>query len=100
MTEIYRLSHNSEQSQCDIFYGMGHKMPDQEAFYVYGENGRMNYLAHILGVQQSVVWGTGTHTNTPVALITYGPAAATQRFTGFMHATDIGKGMITLIRGE
>ncbi|MCH8839137.1 MAG: alkaline phosphatase, partial [Planctomycetes bacterium] len=76
------------------------KMPDQEAFYVYGENGRMNYLAHILGVQQSVVWGTGTHTNTPVALITYGPAAATQRFTGFMHATDIGKGMITLIRGE
>jgi|GEM_PF-124326 len=76
------------------------KMPDQEAFYVYGENGRMNYLAHILGAQQSVVWGTGTHTNTPVALITYGPAAATQRFTGFMHATDIGKGMITLIRGE
>lgn len=76
------------------------KMPDQEAFYVYGENGRMNYLGHLLGVQQCVVWGTGTHTNTPVPLIAFGPPAATQRFTGFLHTTDIGKGMIALIRGE
>lgn len=76
------------------------KMPDQEAFYVYGENGRMNHLAHILGVQQSVVWGTGTHTNTPVALVAFGPPSATQRFTGLLHATDVGKAMIALVRGE
>ncbi len=75
-------------------------MPDQEAFYVYGENLRMNHLGHILGAQQNVVWGTGTHTNTPVALISIGPPEAIARFTGLLHATDIGKGMIELVRGE
>ena len=76
------------------------KMPDQASFYVYGENGRMNHLGHILGAQQNVVWGTGTHTNTPVPLITFGPSSATQRFSGFLHATDVGKRMIALVRGE
>jgi alkaline phosphatase len=76
------------------------KMPDQEAFYVYGENLRMNRLGHLLSVQQNVIWGSGTHTSTPVALITIGPPWATQRFTGLLHLTDIGKGMIALVRGE
>ena len=76
------------------------KMPDQEAFFVYGENLRMNRLGHFLGEQQRVVWGTGTHTATPVALITMGPPAAIARFTGLLHATDVGKGMIALVRGE
>jgi alkaline phosphatase len=75
-------------------------MPDQEAFYVYGENLRMNHLGHILGVQQNVVWGSGTHTATPVALVSIGPPAAIARFTGLIHSTDIGKGMIALVRGE
>lgn len=91
------------------FYVEGHpylgtptlpKMPDQEAFFVYGENLRMNRLGHFLGEQQRVVWGTGTHTSTPVALIAFGPPQAIARFTGFIHSTDIGKGMIALVKGE
>ncbi len=101
-TEILTRMPNRQYAQDHPYLGTKTvpKMPDQEAFYVYGENSRLDHLGHILGVQQSVVWGTGTHTNTPVALITYGPAAGTQRFTGFLHATDVGKGMIAIVRGE
>lgn len=76
------------------------RIPDQESFYVYGENIRMNHLGHIIGSQQNVVWGTGTHTSTPVALIAHGPAEATARFSGLMHMTDVGKALISLVRGE
>jgi alkaline phosphatase len=74
------------------------QMPDQEDFFVYGENLRMNRLGHILGAQQHVVWGTGTHTNTPVAIISSGPGS--ERFSGLMHATDVGKRMIDIVKGE
>ncbi len=76
------------------------RMPDQRAFYVYGENLRLNILGHAIGAQQNVVWGSGTHTNTPVVLVTMGPASATKRFTGMMHSTDVGKAMIEVVRGE
>ncbi len=75
-------------------------IPGQESFYVYGENIRMNHLGHIIGSQQNVVWGTGTHTNTPVVLIANGPSRATKRFSGLMHMTDVGKALISLVRGE
>lgn len=74
------------------------QMPDQQDFFVYGENLRFNRLGHILGGQQHVVWGTGTHTSTPVAIISYGPGS--ERFSGLMHATDVGKRMIELVKGE
>jgi alkaline phosphatase len=74
------------------------QMPDQQDFFVYGENLRMNRLGHILGAQQHVVWGTGTHTNTPVAIISYGPGS--EKFSGLMHATDVGKRMIEIVKGE
>jgi alkaline phosphatase len=74
------------------------QMPDQEDFFVYGENLRFNRLGHTLGGQQHVVWGTGTHTNTPVAIISYGPGS--DRFAGLMHATDVGQRMIELVKGE
>ncbi len=72
------------------------EMPDQEAFYVYGENLRMNRLGHVLGTQQHVVWGSGTHTSTPVIITSFGPGS--ERFTGILHASDIGKRMIEIIR--
>jgi alkaline phosphatase len=74
------------------------QMPDQQDFFVYGENLRFNRLGHILGGQQHVVWGTGTHTNTPVAIISYGPGS--ERFAGLMHSTDVGQRMIELVKGE
>ncbi len=74
------------------------QMPDQEDFYVYGENLRFNRLGHILGGQQNVVWGTGTHTNTPVAIISHGPGS--EKFSGLMHATDVGQRVIEIVKGE
>jgi len=74
------------------------QITNQQAFFVYGENLRMNRLGHILAAQQGTVWGTGTHTNTPVPLITHGPHA--DRFRGILHATDVGKGMIELVGGQ
>jgi alkaline phosphatase len=74
------------------------QMPDQQDFFVYGENLRFNRLGHILGGQQHVVWGTGTHTATPVAVISYGPGS--DRFAGLMHATELGQRMIELVKGE
>jgi alkaline phosphatase len=72
---------------------------DFEAFYVYGENLRMNQLARRLAPQLHVAWSAGTHTSTPVLIGAYGPPAATRRFSGLMHATDVGKRMIELISG-
>jgi alkaline phosphatase len=74
------------------------QMPDQQDFFVYGENLRFNRLGHILGSQQHVAWGTGTHTSTPVAIISYGPGS--ERFSGLMHSTDVGQRMIEIVKGE
>ena len=71
---------------------------DFEAFYVYGENLRMNLLGRKVAAGQNVVWGTGTHTSTPVLVASYGPEAAIRSFTGVMHQSDLGQRMIELVR--
>lgn len=76
------------------------RIRDFREFYVYGENGRMNVLARTLADKQNIVWASGTHTNTPVMLISYGPEQARKRFAGLLHATDIGQQMIHLVRGN
>ncbi|HYO23658.1 MAG TPA: alkaline phosphatase, partial [Lacipirellulaceae bacterium] len=73
------------------------RIRDFEAFYVYGENLRMNQLGRRLAAQQHVVWGSGTHTSTPVLIGAFGPAEAARQFGGIMHATDVGQRMIELI---
>ncbi len=76
------------------------KIDDFKAFHVYGENGRMNLLGRALSEQQNTVWATATHTSTPVLLLGSGPKETLKRFTGLMHATDIGQGMIHVVRGN
>lgn len=71
---------------------------DFEAFYVYGENGRMNVLGRKVAAGQNVVWGTGTHTATPVLVASAGPEDAVDAFRGAFHSTDLGQRMIELIR--
>lgn len=73
------------------------RIRDFEAFYVYGENLRMNVLGRRLADEQHVVWGSGTHTSTPVLIGAFGPPAAARQFAGVMHATDVGKRMISLL---
>ncbi len=64
---------------------------DFSAFYVYGSEIQYNLLGREMAEEQNVVWGTGTHTTTPVVVIAYGNEEAAKTFSGFMHHTDIGQ---------
>lgn len=75
------------------------RIRDFEAFYVYGENLRMNLLGRKLADEQHIVWGSGTHTSTPVVVGAYGPHAAAAQFNGMMHSTDLARRMIELLGG-
>jgi len=76
------------------------KIRDFNAYYLFGENGRMNLLGRALSEQLNTVWATGAHTSTPVLLLTSGPDAVTRRFGGLLHSTDIGQQMIHVLRGD
>lgn len=67
------------------------KVKEFKAFYVYGDEIRNDLIGRALSEQQNVVWGTGTHTSTPVALIAYGPEAVTKKFSAMTHHTEVGK---------
>jgi alkaline phosphatase len=90
-------NHNYVEGHPYMYTQTVPRVRDFEAFYVYGENLRMNILGRRLADEQHVVWGAGTHTSTPVLIGAFGPAAATRQFTGIMHATDVGKRMISLL---
>lgn len=62
---------------------------DFKDFYVYFKHHRQNRLGIILSRHQNVVWGTGTHTATPVPVIAFGPKEITEQFNGIHHSTEI-----------
>ncbi|MDI3324352.1 alkaline phosphatase [Pontibacterium granulatum] len=64
------------------------KVNEYKEFFVYGSGVRHNLLASVVGKQQNTVWATGTHTNTPVPVIAWGPEEVTRKFDGLMHTTD------------
>ncbi|MCG6200501.1 alkaline phosphatase [Psychromonas antarctica] len=74
------------------------KVDDFEAFYVYGEEIRNDLIGRAMSEEQNVVWGTGTHTATPVAVIAYGPDQATSPFSSLSHHTDIGQLLIKTVK--
>ncbi len=76
------------------------KVKDFKAFYVYGDEIRNDLLGRALGEQQNIVWGTGTHTSTPVAVIAYGPEAVAQKFSLMTHHTEVGKLAKRAISGD
>lgn len=63
-------------------------------FYVYGEEVFINNLGLIMSKKNNTVWGTGTHTNTPVPVIAFGPKDIIQPFGKLNRNTKIGKLMI------
>lgn len=64
-------------------------------FYLSATERQTAFIARYLSPQQGVVWGTGTHTTTPVLVTALGPGE--EKFRGFKHATDIGKILLSLI---
>ncbi|OED44264.1 alkaline phosphatase [Endozoicomonas sp. (ex Bugula neritina AB1)] len=74
------------------------EVKDFKAFYVYGNEIKMNLLGRELAAQQNVVWGTGTHTSTPVTVMAYGPEEVAVEFRGMQHHTQVGKKLINALR--
>lgn len=64
---------------------------DFPSFYVYKKMGRANIVARVLAHKQNIVWATGTHTSTPVTMVTFGPESLNKEFDGIMHATQVGR---------
>lgn len=77
------LSEKEEPEVCDF-----------KEFYVYGSENRTALVARALAKQQQVVWGTGTHTSTPVSVFAFGPKKSIQAFDGLWHSTEIGNLMM------
>jgi alkaline phosphatase len=75
------------------------RIHDFSDFFVFGDNTRMNLLGRAIASQQNVVWGTGTHTSTPVPLAAWGPEAVSRRFSGMLHATEVGQRLQEVLGG-
>lgn len=88
------------ETEPNPFHSPGHpylaqervpKIADFKEFHAYGSEGRKNLLARTLAARQQIVWGTATHTTTPVVLIAYGPREVASRFGGLLHSTEVGR---------
>jgi alkaline phosphatase len=74
------------------------KVNDFSAFYVYGEEIKTDLIGRALAEQQNVVWGTGTHTSTPVSVIAWGPDEATRPLAKIGHHAEVGQYMMGLLK--
>jgi len=71
------------------------KINDFDAFFPY--NYRENLLAREQATAQHTVWGTGTHTHTPVNVFAWGPLSEIVPVSKIMHHSELGeyvKGMV------
>lgn len=62
---------------------------DFDAFYPY--NDRANVLARVQATKQNIVWGTGTHTHTPVNVFAWGPPETILPISKIMHHSELGQ---------
>ncbi|MCG3816145.1 alkaline phosphatase [Photobacterium damselae] len=62
---------------------------DFDAFYPY--NDRANLLARVQGAKQNIVWGTGTHTHTPVNVFAWGPTDVILPVSKILHHSELGE---------
>ena len=70
------------------------KVHDFKEFYVYGDDVHLDLIGRKLGKQQYVVWNSGTHTDTPVQVVAWGPDEVVKPFSSYLHHTDVAKLMI------
>lgn len=76
------------------------KILDFSEFYTYGNEGHYDLLGRVLGPKQNIIWGTGTHTSTPISVIAHGPSHAIRPFGRLLHHSDVGKLMIQVFKNE
>ncbi len=70
---------------------------DFSAFYVYGNEVHFNLLGRAMATDQNVVWGTGTHTTTPVTVMAHGKGDWTASFSRIQHHTDVGAALMNAL---
>ncbi|MGW8323618.1 MAG: alkaline phosphatase, partial [Thermodesulfobacteriota bacterium] len=73
---------------------------DDTGFYGRGKEFRRNLLARIVSKRQLTVWATGSHTNTPLPLIVYGPSHVSSRYGKMMHTTEWGRETIDILKNH
>ncbi len=69
---------------------------DFDAFFPYNDRG--NLIAREQATAQNTVWGTGTHTHTPVNVFAWGPAKTILPVSSIMHHSELGQYMKNLIK--
>ncbi len=67
------------------------KINDFKEFYVYADEVHLDLIGRKLAKRQNIVWGTGTHTHTPVQVVAWGPDAVIKPFASFLHHTKVGE---------
>lgn len=80
----YRLAGHSYLAEENI-----PAINDFDAFYPY--NDRTNLIAREQATGQNIVWGTGTHTHTPVNVFAWGPAEKILPVSKIMHHSELGE---------
>ncbi|SGY90331.1 alkaline phosphatase [Moritella viscosa] len=69
------------------------KVNDFKEFYVYGDELHANLIGRVLGTAQNVVWGTDTHTASPVPVYAFGPESITKQFSTMQHHVELSQKM-------
>ncbi|WEM43580.1 alkaline phosphatase [Photobacterium sp. DA100] len=62
---------------------------DFDAFFPYNDRGNLLAREHATG--QNTVWGTGTHTHTPVNVFAWGPLKEIVPVSKIMHHSELGE---------
>jgi len=73
---------------------------DFAAFYPFGLSSRRGLIGRALATQQNVVWASGTHTHTPVAVVAWGPEPVRRAFGGLTHHVAIGQTLVDVLTAE
>lgn len=67
------------------------KMGALRSFYYDAQVSRLDLIGRALGTQQSITWGAGGHTATPVFVFAFGPKSATQAYGGYLTHPKLGR---------
>jgi alkaline phosphatase len=73
------------------------KINDYKEFYVYGNEIHADLIARVLGADQNIVWGTGTHTAAPVPVFAFGPESITKQFSSIQHHISVSQKMMSAL---
>lgn len=69
-------------------------------FYPDADDYLSGLIARDIGPAQGIVWGTGTHTSSPVGVFAYGAPRFAARFAGTYSQAELGRRLKAVIREE